>query len=79
MGARAVGAVEDAHNAGLRGGIRGRLRHLAVRVEVRAIDSEPDGGKQKEAHRQRYENDRLSIFLFESVNEAFISHGAAPQ
>jgi hypothetical protein len=77
--ALAIRAVEDAHNSGLSCGIGGSLRHLPMRVEGRAIDGQPDCGKQKDAHRHRYENDCLSIFIFKSGNEAFRSHDEAPQ
>jgi hypothetical protein len=78
-GARAICAVKDAHDSGLRGGIRGGLRHLSLGVEDRAIDGEPNGAKQKDAHRQRQKNDRLAIFILKSRNEAFNLHDEAPQ
>src|ERR1039458_1113530 len=63
--------MENAHYAGLGGGIRGSLRHLPVGVHLPAIDRQPQRADQQDAHGHHDQNDGLSVPAAEMEGGAF--------
>ena len=66
-----ISSIEDAHDTGLRGGIRGSLRHLPVRVHLPAIDRQPQRPNQQDAHGHYDQDDSLSVPAAESKGNGF--------
>ena len=62
MRSAAIRSIENAHDACLGGGVGRCLGHLSLGVQVRAIDSKPEGAEQKNAHCQLVEAGRLAVF-----------------
>lgn len=66
-----IGPIENAHDTGLGGGIRGSLRHLPMGVHLPAIDRQPQRADQQDAHGHHDQNDSLSVLAAESMGKTF--------
>ncbi len=66
-----IRCVENAHDAGLCGGIRGRLSHLPVRVHPSAVYGETSRPDDEYRHSDQNEEDRLSFFTMVCHNTIF--------
>jgi len=66
-----IGSIKDAHDPGLGSSVGGCLGHLPLGVHLAAVDGQPEGAEQEDAHCHHNENDSLSLFAAKVMEERF--------